>query len=109
MISPLLGPSTIIHVFVIIIGGGIKFSKKAYKNLWSLNDKKNRVKLYSVIIILTVCIVMLAASYYVVFLGLKSGKSNLNIIENILEGRSADAGLIVAPSATGGQFQNSNY
>jgi hypothetical protein len=101
MISPLLGPSTIIHVFVIFVGGTIKSAKKIYKKIKTLKEKKNRARVFSIVIISTVCIIMLTVSFFVISLGFKSNRSNLNIIEGVFSKKSSSAGLINAPSVSG--------
>jgi hypothetical protein len=93
MISPLPGPSTIIHALIVFTGGTVKSVKVVYKKAKALNIKENRAKILSIIIILLVCLFISIGLYYSVAFGFSSDKSNLNIIERLFDGDSATAGI----------------
>lgn len=93
MISPLPGISTVVHTFVVVIGGTVNSVKKGYKKLQGLKEKKNRAKTLSVVIILLVCLFIFVGAYSIVHMGLESNKSNLNIIERLFNKNYATAGL----------------
>lgn len=78
MIPPLLGPSTLIHVFIVIIGKTANYAKQILKK------KKNGAKIISLIIMLSVLLLIFGFFYYAIRSSVKSDKSNLNIMQNLL-------------------------
>lgn len=83
MISPLPGPSTIIHIFIIFVGGTISFTKKTYKDLERWTNEINRAKILSTMIILLILMFVLWCSYYAIASGFMGDNSNMNIVEKL--------------------------
>ena len=84
MMYPFPGLSTMVHIVVICMKAVSDGFKGLYKKIRNLLNQKNSVKIFSTGIILLILSFVLASSWYIIFLGLTSNKSNIKVIRHLI-------------------------